>query len=168
MKKSALLGMCLAAILSAGTLPASAQSHSPSTQWHWNKGKIMIDSPERPAGQKDVIGLTLPKMKTVRVGFVGLGMRGPDAVADFALLPGVEIVALCDFEEPRAAKLNETLPSTDWRPQPSIRAPRATRPSAAATTLTSSISPQTGSITPSWHDVRWSTARTWPTRCHRP
>lgn len=69
----------------------------------------MIDSPERPAGQKDVIGLTLPKMKTVRVGFVGLGMRGPDAVADFALLPGVEIVALCDFEEPRAAKLNETL-----------------------------------------------------------
>ena len=109
MKKSALLGMCLAAILSAGTLPASAQSHSPSTQWHWNKGKIMIDSPERPAGQKDVIGLTLPKMKTVRVGFVGLGMRGPDAVADFALLPGVEIVALCDFEEPRAAKLNETL-----------------------------------------------------------
>ena len=77
MKKSALLGMCLAAILSAGTLPASAQSHSPSTQWHWNKGKIMIDSPERPAGQKDVIGLTLPKMKTVRVGFVGLGMRGP-------------------------------------------------------------------------------------------
>ena len=106
MKKSALLGMCLAAILSAGTLPASAQSHSPSTQWHWNKGKIMIDSPERPAGQKDVIGLTLPKMKTVRVGFVGLGMRGPDAVADFALLPGVEIVALCDFEEPRAAKLN--------------------------------------------------------------
>ena len=81
MKKSALLGMCLAAILSAGTLPASAQSHSPSTQWHWNKGKIMIDSPERPAGQKDVIGLTLPKMKTVRVGFVGLGMRGPDAVA---------------------------------------------------------------------------------------
>ena len=60
MKKSALLGMCLAAILSAGTLPASAQSHSPSTQWHWNKGKIMIDSPERPAGQKDVIGLTLP------------------------------------------------------------------------------------------------------------
>ena len=69
MKKSALLGMCLAAILSAGTLLASAQSHSPSTQWHWNKGKIMIDSPERPAGQKDVIGLTLPKMKTVRVGF---------------------------------------------------------------------------------------------------
>lgn len=168
MKKSALLGMCLAAILSAGTLPASAQSHSPSTQWHWNKGKIMIDSPERPAGQKDVIGLTLPKMKTVRVGFVGLGMRGPDAVADFALLPGVEIVALCDFEERAQPSSTRPCASTDWRPQPSIRAPRATRRSAAATTSTSSISPQTGSTMPSWHDVRWSTARTWPTRCHRP
>lgn len=48
-------------------------------------------------------------MKTVRVGFVGLGMRGPSAVADFALIPGVEIVALCDFEEKRATKQNEIL-----------------------------------------------------------
>lgn len=69
----------------------------------------MIESPERPAGQKDVLGLALPKMKTVRVGFVGLGMRGPSAVADFALIPGVEVVALCDYVEARAAKQNETL-----------------------------------------------------------
>lgn len=69
----------------------------------------MIESPERPAGQKDVLGLALPKMKTVRVGFVGLGMRGPSAVEDFCLIPGVEIVALCDYVEARAAKQNETL-----------------------------------------------------------
>ena len=55
------------------------------------------------------LGLVLPKMKTVRVGFVGLGMRGPSAVADFALIPGVEVVALCDYVEARAAKQNETL-----------------------------------------------------------
>lgn len=109
MNKSAILSMAFAAVMSFCSLSANAQSLSPSTKWHWNKGKIMIESPERPAGQKDVLGLALPKMKTVRVGFVGLGMRGPSAVEDFCLIPGVEIVALCDYVEARAAKQNETL-----------------------------------------------------------
>ena len=109
MNKSVILNMAFAAVMSFCSLAANAQSLSPSTKWHWNKGKIMIESPERPAGQKDVLGLALPKMKTVRVGFVGLGMRGPSAVEDFCLIPGVEIVALCDYVEARAAKQNETL-----------------------------------------------------------
>ena len=109
MNKSVILSMAFAAVMSFCSLAANAQSLSPSTKWHWNKGRIMIESPERPAGQKDVLGLALPKMKTVRVGFVGLGMRGPSAVEDFCLIPGVEIVALCDYVEARAAKQNETL-----------------------------------------------------------
>lgn len=109
MNKSVILSMAFAAVMSFCSLSANAQSLSQSTKWHWNKGKIMIESPERPAGQKDVLGLALPKMKTVRVGFVGLGMRGPSAVEDFCLIPGVEIVALCDYVEARAAKQNETL-----------------------------------------------------------
>lgn len=109
MNKSVILSMAFAAVMSFCSLAANAQSLSPSTKWHWNKGKIMIESPERHAGQKDVLGLALPKMKTVRVGFVGLGMRGPSAVEDFCLIPGVEIVALCDYVEARAAKQNETL-----------------------------------------------------------
>lgn len=109
MNKSVILSMAFAAVMSFCSLAANAQSLSPSTKWHWNKGKIMIESPERPAGQKDVLGLALPKMKTVRVGFIGLGMRGPSAVEDFCLIPGVEIVALCDYVEARAAKQNERL-----------------------------------------------------------
>ena len=109
MNKSVILSMAFAAVMAFCSLAANAQSLSPSTKWHWNKGKIMIESPERPAGQKDVLGLALPKMKTVRVGFVGLGMRGPSAVEDFCLIPGVEIVALCDYVEARATKQNETL-----------------------------------------------------------
>lgn len=109
MNKSVILSVAFAAVMSFCSLSANAQSLSPSTKWHWNKGKIMIESPERPAGQKDVLGLALPKMKTVRVGFVGLGMRGPSAVEDFCLILGVEIVALCDYVEARAAKQNETL-----------------------------------------------------------
>ena len=81
---------------------AQAQSLSPSTQWHWEKGTIVIETPERPNGQKNVIGLTAPKMEIVRVGFVGLGMRGPGAVERFTYIPGTHIVALCDYEKERA------------------------------------------------------------------
>ena len=107
MRKFKLLGLAFAAVLSFGSLTANAQSLSPNTKWHWNKGKIVIETPERPAGQKDVLGLALPKMKTVRIGLVGLGMRGPGAVENF--IPGVEVVALCDFVKERAEKQNERL-----------------------------------------------------------
>lgn len=83
---------------------AQAQSLSPSTKWHWNKGTIVIDSPERPAGQQSALNLTTPKMKVVRVGFVGLGMRGPGAVERFTHIPGTQIVALCDYEKDRAER----------------------------------------------------------------
>ena len=58
----------------------------------------------RPSGQKDVLGLTAPKIETVRVGFIGLGMRGPGAVSRFTHIPGVEIVALCDLYPERVEK----------------------------------------------------------------
>ena len=40
------------------------------TPWHWEKGTIVVDTPERPADQQHVIGLTAPKLGVVRVGFV--------------------------------------------------------------------------------------------------
>ena len=42
----------------------------------WQNGTIVVKTPERPEGQKSVLGLTTPKLEAVRVGFVGLGMRG--------------------------------------------------------------------------------------------
>ena len=84
-------------------LTSSAQSLSVTDKdWHWEKGTIVINSPQRPAGQTDVLQLTTPKLETVRVAFVGLGMRGPGAVARWTHIPGVQIVALCDYEEARA------------------------------------------------------------------
>ena len=62
---------------------------------------IQTDVPARASGQKDVLGLTTPKIDTVRVGFIGLGMRGPGAVSRFTHIPGTKIVALCDIYEER-------------------------------------------------------------------
>ena len=58
---------------------------------------LQVETPERPSGQEDVIQLVTPKLETVRVGFIGLGMRGPGAVERFAYIPGTKIVALCDI-----------------------------------------------------------------------
>ena len=109
MKKLKLFSLAFAAMLSLGFQSANAQSLSPTTKWHWNKGKIVIETPQRPEDQKDVLGLALPKKKVVRIGLVGLGMRGPGAVENFSLIPGVQVVALCDYEEKRAVKQNERL-----------------------------------------------------------
>ena len=105
-----------AALLSLGTSLAQAQSLSPSTKWHWNKGSIEIETPARPAGQKDVLGLRVPAIKTVRIGLVGLGKRGPGAVENFCVIPGVEVVALCDYEEARAERCQQYLKKAGLAP----------------------------------------------------
>lgn len=86
-----------------------AQSTSPSTKWHWDKGTIVVETPERPVGQQPAIGLTVPKIHNARVAFVGLGMRGPGAVERWTHIPGVEVVALCDFEQKRAERCQDYL-----------------------------------------------------------
>lgn len=65
---------------------------------------LETEAPARPAGQKHVLGLTAPKIDTVRVGFIGLGMRGPGAVQRFTHIPGTKIVALCDLHPDRVEK----------------------------------------------------------------
>ena len=70
---------------------------------------IKTDVPVRPKGQKDVLALRHKPMKVVRVGFIGLGMRGPGAVERFTHLDGVEIKALCDLHPERVEKAQKLL-----------------------------------------------------------
>ena len=109
MKFSKILAGAFLAFSAIGLQTVGAQSLSPSTKWHWDKGTIVVDTPQREAGQEHVVGMKADKIQTVRVAFVGLGMRGPGAVARFTYIPGVEIVALCDYEEARAEKCQKYL-----------------------------------------------------------
>ena len=104
-----ILAIALVAVLAMSFQTVGAQSLSPSTKWHWDKGTIVIETPQRPAGQEHVLGLKADPIQTVRVAFVGLGMRGPGAVNRFCHIPGVEIVALCDYEAERAEKQQQYL-----------------------------------------------------------
>ena len=116
MKMVKCFAVAFAAMLTFGTAGVNAQSTSPSTKWHWEQGTIVVDTPARPAGQKDVINLATPKIQTVRVGFVGLGMRGPGAVERWTHIPGVQIVALCDYEEARAEACQKYLKNAGLAP----------------------------------------------------
>lgn len=46
--------------------------------------------------QFNMSGYAAPKLEKVRIGFIGLGNRGPGAVERMSNIDGVEIVALCD------------------------------------------------------------------------
>ena len=71
--KSLLLGMCF--VLGACTSQTSTvQTTEKGTQWEWQNGTIVVKTPERPAGQKSVLGLTTPKLEAVRVGFFVLSV----------------------------------------------------------------------------------------------
>ena len=109
MKLNKFLALAFSAFLAMGVQTADAQSLSPSTKWHWNKGTIVVDTPAREAGQEHVVGFKTDKIETVRVAFVGLGMRGPGAVERFTYIPGIEVVALCDYEAERAEKCQKFL-----------------------------------------------------------
>ncbi len=74
-----------------------------------NSRAIEVETPLRPAGQESVLGLVTPKLETVRVGFIGLGMRGPDAVKRFTYIPGTKVVALCDIEKDRVENTQKYL-----------------------------------------------------------
>ena len=57
----------------------------------------------------NMCGYAAPKLSKVRVGIVGLGMRGPGAVDRLSYIEGVEITALCDKFSDRVEKAQQIL-----------------------------------------------------------
>jgi predicted dehydrogenase len=61
-------------------------------------------------------GYAAPKIETVRIGFIGLGNRGPGAVSRMSKIDGVEIKALCDIRADKANKVKASLANTTHKP----------------------------------------------------
>lgn len=100
----------ISVIIAAALLVFSACSESQSGRgYSIVDDTIVFDTPERAEGQESVLGLRTDPLETVRVGFIGLGMRGPDAVKRFTYLDGVEIKALCDLLPERVTSAQKIL-----------------------------------------------------------
>ena len=61
--------------------------------------------------------LVAPRLERVRIGFVGVGWRGTDHVANLLKVPGVEIRAICDILPERVAN-NQAVVEKAGQPRP--------------------------------------------------
>src|SRR5579872_4383231 len=69
----------------------------------WTNGR-----PQEPSGPAGILppgpqifnmcGYAAPKIDTIRIGFIGLGNRGSEAVPRINHIDGVDIRALCDIK----------------------------------------------------------------------
>jgi hypothetical protein len=88
----------------ASGLPAMSQDIA-TTDAEMEKSNSQISRGQR----FNMCGYAAPKLDVVRIGIVGLGMRGSDAVERLSYIDGVEIVALCDKYPDRVQKAQKTL-----------------------------------------------------------
>lgn len=65
----------------------------------------------------NMCGYAAPGLETVRIGFIGLGNRGPGAVERMSHIEGVEIKALCDLRAERIDVAKQRIESTSHEPE---------------------------------------------------
>ena len=105
MKKRHFLGL-LTIVLSIFVCSCS-NNNKTDTAYVIKDNMIVFDEPERIEGQKSVLQLAVDPIPVVRMGFIGLGMRGADAVNRISHIEGVEFKALCDLLPERVASVQE-------------------------------------------------------------
>ncbi|NRF41315.1 Gfo/Idh/MocA family protein [Pedobacter foliorum] len=85
-------------------LPTFAHENAPSDQ------ELLTALNQGNSSQRfNMSGYAAPKIDKVRVGIIGLGMRGPGAVSRLSYIEGVEIKALCDKLPARATAAQKYL-----------------------------------------------------------
>ena len=91
----------LTVIIIAVACILSACTQLPKEDRHGNyvikDNMIVFDEPQRQDGQKSVLQFAADPIENVRIGFIGLGMRGYDAVDRITYIDGITVTALCDI-----------------------------------------------------------------------
>lgn len=80
------------------------------------EGVLTLDSDNRNQ-HFNMSGFAAPKLETVRIGFIGLGMRGPGAVKRMSQIEGVEIRGICDLRTNEVEKVKKLLEDTPHNPK---------------------------------------------------
>jgi len=92
-------------ILGTGILATGLAGHAASVSSEPNSG----NSGKTQKQHFNMSGYAAPKLDKVRIGFIGLGNRGPGAVERMSNIEGVEIIALCDLLPDRVEKCQAIL-----------------------------------------------------------
>ena len=110
MKLNRLFILCAALV--CGVMVQSCccnQSPIAGENYKFENGMIVFDEPQRAAGQESMLAFAADPIPVVRVGFIGLGMRGPGAVDRYTHIDGVEIKGFCDLEQKNVDKCQKIL-----------------------------------------------------------
>jgi len=79
--------------------------------------EILKQSKRQHSQRFNMSGYAAPKIDVVRVGFIGLGSRGPGAVNRISKIQNVEIRALCDLLPEEVEKVKKSLEGTAHKPE---------------------------------------------------
>ena len=86
-------------------------------------GALLGSTPSSPAqaqkSDSSDAGFAAAPLEQVRIAFVGVGGQGGSHVRNFLRIDGVDIVAICDIDEPRAREVAGWVESKD-RPAPDL------------------------------------------------
>jgi predicted dehydrogenase len=77
-----------------------------------NEEALLNNGWQQQPSAGNMCGYAAPKLEKVRIGFIGLGMRGPGAVERMGYIEGVEIAGLCDKYPDRVEKAQKILEKT--------------------------------------------------------
>ena len=101
----------IAGVAGAGAITGGLSSCSqPTTQEVESAlSAIKVAAETAHPQQFNMCGYAAPKLDKVRIGFIGLGNRGPGAVGRMSKIDGVEIVALCDKDSERVTNAQQIL-----------------------------------------------------------
>ena len=73
------------------------------------KGIIHFAEPKRAKGQSSMLGFSAEPIEKVRVGIIGVGMRGKGFAKRLTLIEGSEVVALCDIVQENVDKTQKII-----------------------------------------------------------
>src|SRR3546814_18584163 len=91
-------GLAGAGLVGAGLPELGLAGTRQNTSGSGNAGSLQEQIARSKRQQRlNMSGYAAPKLETVRIGFIGLGQRGPGAVNRMSHIQGVEIKALCDI-----------------------------------------------------------------------
>jgi Oxidoreductase family, NAD-binding Rossmann fold len=82
-----------------------------------SEARVIGDQKPAARGQKfNMSGYGAPKLEQVRIGFIGLGQRGPGHVMRSSKIEGVQITALSDLRPERVAAVQKRLEGSGHSP----------------------------------------------------
>jgi hypothetical protein len=109
-----LSGLAGASLISSNILPSCAPKPEKSSVS--NLDQIKAQAIKQRSQEFNMSGYAAPKIENIRVGFIGLGSRGPEHVSNVSLLEGVEIKALCDIVPEKVDRIKKMVVGFGFTP----------------------------------------------------